>query len=141
LSSGSSAFVHHLQSNKWRKTNSGTATAPLANGADDVNHANASGAAAVNKESCLVTVQTPTNDVEVLASARDDVVGETESARATPPRVAHRCNAAPSYSPIISVSFRNYSLILCRIRTLFDDNECCTERQLNFDLDDVKTTK
>jgi hypothetical protein len=68
--------------------NIGTATAPPANGVDDVNHADASGTAAVNKESCLVTLQTPTNDVEVLASARDDVVGETESARATPPRAA-----------------------------------------------------
>jgi hypothetical protein len=77
--------------------------------------------------------ETPSNDVEVLACARDDVVGETESARATPPRVAHRCNAAPSYSPFISVSVQIYSPILCRIRTLCDDNECCTERQVNFD--------
>jgi hypothetical protein len=99
----------------------------------DVNHANASGTAATNKDSCLITVKTPSNDVEVLASARDDVVGETESARATPPHVAHRCNAAPSYSPFISVSMRITSLILCRIRTLFDDNECGTERQVNFD--------
>jgi hypothetical protein len=90
--------------------NIGTATAPLANGVDDVNHANASGTAAVNKDSCLVTVQTPKNDVELLACARDDVVGETESARATPPRVAHRCNAVPSYSPFISMSLRMYSL-------------------------------
>jgi hypothetical protein len=113
--------------------NIGTATAPPANGVDDVNHADASGTAAVNKDSCLVTVQTPTNDVEVLACARDDVVGETESARATPPRAAHRCNAVPSYSSFISVSMRITSLILCRIRTLFDDNECGTERQVNFD--------
>jgi hypothetical protein len=114
--------------------NSGTATAPLANGVDDVNHAQASGAAAVNKDSCLMAIKAPPNDVEVLAYARDDVVGETESARATtPPRVAHRCNAAPSYSPFISVSVRIYSLILCRIQTLCDDNECCTERQVNFD--------
>ena len=110
--------------------NIGTATAPPANGVDDVNHADASGTAAVNKDSCLITVQTPKNDVEVLACARDDVVGETESKRATMPRVAHRCNAAPSYSPFISVSVRIYSLNLCRIRTLFDDNECCTERQV-----------
>jgi hypothetical protein len=64
--------------------NSGTATTPLANGVDDLNHADASGAAAVNKDSCLITVITPSNDVEVLACARDDVVGETEIARATP---------------------------------------------------------
>jgi hypothetical protein len=108
--------------------NIGTATAPLANGVDDVNHANASGTAAVNKESCLITVQTPKNDVELLACARDDMVGETESARATPPRVAHRCNAVPSYSPFVSVSVQIYSLILYRIRTLCCDNECCTER-------------
>jgi hypothetical protein len=133
LSSGSSAFVHHQQSNEQRKINIGTATAPPANGVDDVNHADASGTAAVNKNKCLNTVKTPSNDVELLACARDDVVGETESARATSPRVAHRCNAAPSYSPVISMSVRNYSLILCRIRTLFNDNECCTERQVNFD--------
>jgi hypothetical protein len=112
--------------------NGGVATAPPANGDDDANHADASGTAAVNIESCLITMQTPSNDVEVLASARDDVVGETESARATPPRAAHRCNAVPSYSPFISVSVRIYSLILCRIRTLCDENECCTERQVNF---------
>jgi hypothetical protein len=58
--------------------NIGTATAPPANGVDDVNHADASGAAAVNKDSSLNTVRTPSNDVKVLASARDDVVGETE---------------------------------------------------------------
>jgi hypothetical protein len=69
--------------------NNGTASAPPANCVDDDNHAYASGAAAVNKDSSLITVKAPTNDVEVLASARDDVVGETESARATPPRVAH----------------------------------------------------
>jgi hypothetical protein len=113
--------------------NIGTATAPPANGVDDVNHADASGTAAVNKDSCLITVQTTKNDVELLACARDDVVGETESARAMPPRVAHRCNAVPSYSPFISISFRIYSLILCRIRTLCDDIECGTECQLNFD--------
>jgi hypothetical protein len=113
--------------------NIGTATAPPANGVDDVNHADASGTAAVNKESCLVTVQTPTNDVEVLASARDDVVGETESARGTPPRAAHLCNAAPSYSPFIFTSVRINSLTLRRIRTLCDDIECCAERQVNFD--------
>jgi hypothetical protein len=113
--------------------NIGTATAPLANGVDDVNHAHACGTAAVNKDSSLITVQTPKNDVELLACARDDVVGETESARAKPPRVAHRCNAAPSYSPFIYMSVQIYSPILCRIRTLFDDNECCTERQVNFD--------
>jgi hypothetical protein len=38
--------------------NIGTATAPPANGVDDVNHADASGTAAVNKDSCLITVQT-----------------------------------------------------------------------------------
>jgi hypothetical protein len=113
--------------------NSGAATAPLANGDDDVNHADASDTAAVNKDSCLITVQTPKNDVELLACARDDVVGETESARATLPHIVHRCNAAPSYSPFISVSMRIYSFILYRIRTLFDDIECCTERQVNFD--------
>jgi hypothetical protein len=110
--------------------NIGTATAPPANGVDDVNHADASGTAAVNKDSCLITVQTPKNDVELLACARDDVVGETESARATPPRVAHRCNAAPSYSPFISMChFASTRSILCRIRTLCDDNECCTEHR------------
>ena len=113
--------------------NIGTATAPPANGVDDVNHADASGAAAVNTNSSLITVKTPSNDIEVLACARDDVVGETESARATPPRVAHRCNAAPSNSPFIFVSVQIYSPNLCRIRTLCDDNECCTERQVNFD--------
>jgi hypothetical protein len=114
--------------------NSGAATAPLARTTStDDNHANASGATAVNKDSCLITVQTPKNDVELLACAREDVVGETESARATPPRVAHRCNAAPSYSSFTYMPVRVYSLILCRIRTLFDDNECCTERQVNFD--------
>jgi hypothetical protein len=113
--------------------NSGTATAPLANGVGDVNHADASGTAAVNKNKCLITVKTPSNDVGVLAYARDDMVGETESARATPPRVAHRCNAAPSYSPFISVSVRINSFNFFRIRTLCDDNECCTERQVNFD--------
>jgi hypothetical protein len=133
LSSGQSACFQHQRPNERSKTNIAAGTAPLANGVDDVNHADASGAAAVNKESCLVTVQTPTNDVEVLASARDDVVGETDSARATPPRVAHRFNAAPSYSPFISVSVRIYSLILCRIQTLCDDIEFCTERQVNFD--------
>jgi hypothetical protein len=61
--------------------NIGTATAPPANGVDDVNHADASGAAAVNKDSSLNTVRTPSNDVKVLASARDDVVGETEPRR------------------------------------------------------------
>jgi hypothetical protein len=60
--------------------NRGTATAPPANGVDDVNHANASGTAAVNKNCCLITAKIPSNDVEVLACARDDVVGETESA-------------------------------------------------------------
>jgi hypothetical protein len=99
----------------------------------DDNHADASGTAAVNKDSSLITVKTPSNDVGVLACARDDVVGETESERATPPRAAHRCNAVPSYSSFISVSVRIYSLILYRIRTLSDDNECCTERQVNFD--------
>jgi hypothetical protein len=113
--------------------NIGTATAPPANGVDDVNHADASGTAAVNKDSCLITVQTPKNDVELLACAREDVVGKTESARATPPRVAHRCHAAPSYSPFTYMSVRIYSLNFCRIRTLCDDNECCTERQVNFD--------
>jgi hypothetical protein len=113
--------------------NISTATAPPANGVDDVSHADASGAAAVNKDSCLVTVQTPKNDVELLACARDDVVGETDSARATPPRVAHRCNAAPSNSSFKYMSVRVYSLILSRIRTLFDDIECCTEHQVNFD--------
>jgi hypothetical protein len=113
--------------------NIGTATAPLANGVDDVNHAHACGTAAVNKDSCLITVQTPKKDVELLACARDDVVGETECERATPPRVAHRCNAAPSYSPFKYVPLRNYSLILYRIRTLSDHIECCTERQVNFD--------
>jgi hypothetical protein len=39
--------------------NISTATAPPANGVDDVRHADASGAAAVNKDSCLITVQTP----------------------------------------------------------------------------------
>jgi hypothetical protein len=77
--------------------NIGTATAPPANGVDDVNHANASGTAATNKDSSLITVKAPSNDVELLACARDDVVGETES-QSAPPRVAHRCNAAPSYS-------------------------------------------
>jgi hypothetical protein len=113
--------------------NIGTATAPPANGVDDVNHADTSGTAAVNKDSCLITAKIPSNDVELLACARDDVVGETESARATPPRVAHRCNAAPSYSPFTSVSVRIYSLILYRIRTLSDNIECCTERRVNFD--------
>jgi hypothetical protein len=99
----------------------------------DDNHADASGTAAVNKDSSLITVKTPSNDVEVLACGRDDMVGETERARATPPRVAHQCNAVPSYSPFISVSVRIYLLILFRIRTLSDDNECCTERHVNFD--------
>jgi hypothetical protein len=124
--------------------NIGTATAPPANGVDEVNHADASGAAAVNKDSCLITVQTTKNDVELLACARDDVVGETESARATPPRVAHRCNAVPSYSPFISISFRIFSLNFCRIRTLCCDNECCTEHRNDkstLTLDDVRTTK
>jgi hypothetical protein len=55
--------------------NIGTATATPANGVD-VNHANASGAAAVNKECCLITVETPSNDVEVWACARDDVLAK-----------------------------------------------------------------
>jgi hypothetical protein len=123
--------------------NIGTATAPPARTAStDVNHADASGTAVVNKDSCLITVQTPKNDVELLACARDDVVGETESARATPPRVAHRCNAVPSYSPFTYMSVQIYSPILCRIRTLCDDNECCTERDKStLTLDDVRTTK
>jgi len=86
--------------------NSGTATAPPANCVDDVNHADASGTAAVNNDSSLINAKTSSNDVGVLACARDDVVGETESARATPPRVAHPRNAAPSYSPFMSVSVR-----------------------------------
>jgi hypothetical protein len=120
------------QTNEEKRTTA-TATAPPANGVDDVNHADASGTAATNKDSCLITVRTPSNDVGVLACTRDDVVSETESARATPPRVAHRCNAAPSYSPFKYVPLRNYSLILYRIRTLSDHIECCTERQVNFD--------
>jgi hypothetical protein len=68
-------------------------------------------------------------------------LAKRESARATPPRVAHRCNAAPSYSPFINVCVRIYSFNLCRIRTLCDDNECCTERQLNFDTPRIRTSR
>jgi hypothetical protein len=121
--------------------NIGTATAPLANGVDDVNHADASGTAAVNKDSCLVTVQTPTNDVEVLACARDDVVGETESARATPPRVAHRCNAAPSYSPSYLCQCASTRSFCAESEHFSTTSSVAPNDKSTLTLDDVRTTK